>query len=202
MKKIGRAKSKYRKAQILKNKKKYISYQEDLVRNIKKFDDSILKEKCVELNIQEDKEEINNIIKILGKTLAATKNGIGLAAPQIGYTKCIIAMRPKLGVNNILFMINPKIVKKSDITVKTSEGCLSFPNIEVKTKRHKEITVEYINDDLKSYRDKFEGLKSVIIQHEIFHLSGKCSNFDEWKRLNNPDLIEEEKNDEKKDKIK
>eukprot|EP01035_Chromulina_nebulosa_P015306 gene15306-20284_t len=68
--------------------------------------------------------------------------GIGLAAPQIGELKRIVVMDlSKEGEpNDPIVMINPEILKYSDDTVTTEEGCLSIPEIYYDVERPAEVT--------------------------------------------------------------
>ena len=87
-----------------------------------------LKEKCEPVSTIEEGEEI--AAKLL-KALSESKNGIGLAANQIGINKrvCVI------NVKEPLILINPEIIGSSEEWFVFPEGCLSFPNkkeLEVK----------------------------------------------------------------------
>src|SRR5690242_2058708 len=84
--------------------------------------------------IAEPIEKIDDGIKTLAKDMLDTMYdapGIGLAAPQIGELKRIVVMdlakedEPPAP----LVMINPEILKYSDETVTTEEGCLSIPEL-------------------------------------------------------------------------
>jgi len=88
-----------------------------------------------------------------------------LAANQIGINKkiCIIRAGSKLD------LVNPKIAKTYDL-MEANEGCLSFPNIFINTKRYNEILVK---DDLHSAGIICTGLEAVVVQHEVGHLYGE-----------------------------
>ena len=128
-----------------------------------------LKEKCVRVSIEEG-EEIG--IKLLHE-LRNSKNGVGLAANQIGINKRVCVVN----VKEPIVLINPKIVEKSKETFVFPEGCLSFPNDKIRTQRHVSIVVETDNHsekisfsaDSEDINDAFE---CVAIQHEIDHLDG------------------------------
>ena len=125
---------------------------------------------CEEVKTVKEGEEIG---AQLLKELTETKQGIGLAANQIGINKrvCVI------NVKEPIYFINPSSVDKSSKTFFSKEGCLSFPNKHSLVARHSEITVE---------ADNFEGnlvfsaetgnqndmLECACIQHEIDHLDG------------------------------
>jgi len=125
--------------------------------------------KCSPVSIKEG-EEIG--VRLLHE-LRESKNGIGLAANQIGIQKRVCVVN----VKEPLVLINPRIVKKSKEEFIFAEGCLSFPNDKVKTKRHQDIVVEADNHkgqlsfsaNSKDINDAFE---CVCVQHEIDHLDG------------------------------
>jgi len=114
-----------------------------------------------------NKDEIDNISYLLKKELNNHKNGVGLSAPQIGIYKKICLI--KIGKNEII-LINPEIIEYYGETFYT-EGCLSFPNENILTKRYSEITVKTINELLYFSIDNNE-LECIAVQHEIDHLNG------------------------------
>ena len=132
-------------------------------------DKSELEIKCTTVSVKEG-EEIG--VRLLHE-LRQSKNGIGLAANQIGINKrvCVI------NVKEPLVLINPKIVEKSKEQFVFPEGCLSFPDSKIKTTRHQDIVVEADNHEgrlsfsaeSKDINDAFE---CVCVQHEIDHLDG------------------------------
>ena len=118
----------------------------------------------------EDGEKIG--VKLLQK-LRESKNGIGLAANQIGINKRVCIVNDK----EPLVLINPKIVEKSEETFVFPEGCLSFPKKNIRTQRHVSVVVEADNHanqlsfsaDSEDINDAFE---CACVQHEIDHLDG------------------------------
>jgi peptide deformylase len=125
---------------------------------------------CESVSSLEEGEEIG---AQLLKELSESKNGIGLAANQIGINKrvCVI------NVKEPLVLINPKIVEKSEEQFVFPEGCLSFPNDKIRTKRHVSIVVESDNhEEQLSFTaesgDINDAFECVCVQHEIDHLDG------------------------------
>tara|TARA_Y100000034_G_scaffold61127_1_gene74226 strand:+ start:12 stop:635 length:624 start_codon:yes stop_codon:yes gene_type:complete len=113
----------------------------------------------------------------LFKHLSDSKDGVGLAAPQIGILKnvCVINVKEPIA------LINPKIVKKSHELFTSTEGCLSFPKKQVTTKRYVYIIVKADNHESKLYfsantdsrtDDLDNTLECACVQHEIDHLNG------------------------------
>jgi peptide deformylase len=68
--------------------------------------------------------------------------------------------------------INPRIIAASG-EMSEKEGCLSFPEIFISVRRHREITVEFVDLDGKARCITAEGILSRAIQHELDHLNGK-----------------------------
>lgn len=97
------------------------------------------------------------------------KNGIGLAAPQIGLSKRVFVMEID-GNQRICF--NPEIIDVSPDLVDFSEGCLSFPGKICTIKRPDEISVRYQNYRGDWYAERMAGLMSRCFQHELDHLDG------------------------------
>ncbi len=107
-----------------------------------------------------------------------SKNGVGLAAIQIGICKRVLIINVPLEdsdeqpKDNTLEMINPVIIEK-DGTEKFQEGCLSIPGVYEDIERAKHVKVEYFNRDGKKHTVDDNGFLAVAIQHEIDHLDGK-----------------------------
>jgi peptide deformylase len=127
--------------------------------------------------IAEPIAQIDDEIKQLAKDMLDTMYeapGIGLAAPQVGELKRIVVMDlAKEGeAPDPIVMVNPEILKYSDETVVTEEGCLSIPELYYDVERPAEVTVRYTDLDGKVIeRDATERL-AICIQHELDHLDG------------------------------
>ena len=98
------------------------------------------------------------------------KNGIGLAANQVGVPYSIFAMR---GTPENFVCFNPTIVWYSDAIVDLEEGCLTCPGLFVKIKRPQHIRVRFHTPNSDVETRKFTGLTARIFQHEYEHLQGK-----------------------------
>ncbi|MDD5376997.1 MAG: peptide deformylase [Candidatus Gracilibacteria bacterium] len=102
--------------------------------------------------------------------------GVGLAAPQIGVSKRIIAvslLRDGDDENyRTIAMINPEIVDHTEETECDNEGCLSVPGEHGDVDRWKRIKVSYIDSSLRPQSMLLSGLAARIVQHEVDHLDG------------------------------
>lgn len=96
-------------------------------------------------------------------------DGVGLAAPQIGYQKRIIAVQEKDGIK---IYINPEIIKASSTLQKNEEGCLSVPGIYGPVERAKRIRFRAYNRHGRRVEFDASGFFATVYQHEIDHLNG------------------------------
>ena len=96
--------------------------------------------------------------------------GRGIAAPQIGIAKRMIALN--LGKGTFV-IANPEIVRKSEETFAMWDDCMSFPDLLVRVRRHESIDVRYMDEDgvAREWTD-IDRARSELLQHEIDHLDG------------------------------
>jgi len=116
------------------------------------------------------------------RILKATKDGLGLAAPQVGVDKQIIVFRESLNSNEFNVMVNPLIEDQSLISVQSREGCLSFPGYETIVSRHAQVKVRWKTLDFQDQSEWLEKTRSVVFQHENDHLQGICPVRDTWEK--------------------
>ena len=114
------------------------------------------------------------------EVLRETKNGVGLAANQIGISKAVCV----INVDEPIILINPKIVGRFGKSTYV-ESCLSFPDQTVKTERWTNILVESLNEiPNKVFSYEKNALECVCVQHEVDHLLG-VTMFDREEGKNN-----------------
>ena len=143
------------------------------IREIRKEGDEILSKKCREV------EEITGKILELGQDMLDTMykyDGIGLAASQVGILKRVIVYDIKYFEEDEKpephILINPVITSRSKTMIEVEEGCLSFPDVYEKVKRHEKVTVEYTDTKGKKKKINAKDIEAVVLQHEIDHLDG------------------------------
>jgi len=133
----------------------------------------------------EDKQTMHEMIEFLSNSQDKKKAkkyklrvGVGIAAPQIGLNKRIIAVRAEdeNGKLHEYVLANPKIISHSEerTYLPGGEGCLSIekeiPGIIPRYKRLK-IRGYDVNDQLVEV--KARDFIAIIFQHEMDHLNGK-----------------------------
>ncbi len=135
-------------------------------RNIVLEGSEILQKKCRE--VTDFGEKTAQLVDDMFETLAATPNGVGLAAPQVGILKRIIVIE----IDEEKYeLINPVITAFSGSQIGT-EGCLSCPGEFGDVDRAMNVTVEYFDRTGKKHKIDAEEFFARVLQHEIDHLEG------------------------------
>ena len=155
--------------------------------NCFKEDNPVIQKKLRKVTLEEGEKIAVELFEILNKR----KDGIGLAANQVGIDAAVAVVN----VREPIVLINPEIVSR-ETEIPFYEGCLSFPGKGVNTKRYE--TVEVTSDNVdgtmifsgvdtgektkgsweqegKTYQVKDKDLRTleaVCVQHEIDHLNG------------------------------
>ena len=153
--------------------------------NCLKESNPLINKKLREVSVEEGNLIATELFQILNKR----KDGIGLAANQVG----IDAQVAVVNVREPLVLINPKILSK-EVEIPFYEGCLSYPGKGVNTKRYRDVVVSteqsesdwyfsgaqaptdgkgsWEKEHSKSQDAQLRTLESVCVQHEIDHLNG------------------------------
>lgn len=126
-------------------------------------------------------KRIQTIISNMKIALAGQKDGIAIAAPQIGVPfRIFVVSGPMLrqadknykGDGQDLIFINPVITKLSREKNELEEGCLSVRWLYGKVKRSNKATVTAYNEKGESFERGASGLLAQVFQHEVDHLEG------------------------------
>ena len=152
--------------------------------NCLKEDNPIIQKKLRRVTLEEGKKIATELFEILNKR----KDGIGLAANQVGIDASVAVVN----VIEPIVLINPKIAS-CETEIPFYEGCLSYPGKGVNTKRYETIEVKseqiegswifsgvdigesgkgtWQESEVKEDR-ALRTLQAVCVQHEIDHLNG------------------------------
>jgi peptide deformylase len=117
--------------------------------------------------------ELKAFVDQMVETMYAS-NGVGLAAPQVGATRCILTMDPTGGeeTDTLRVLVNPRVTWRSPEVEQGEEGCLSLPGVKLLVLRSLAVNVEYHDLAGKAQQSSYAGLAARIVQHEIDHLDG------------------------------
>ena len=115
---------------------------------------------------------IRDIVSDLEDTMFAFREKYGagraIAAPQIGVRKRMVYMN----TGEPVVLLNPEITMKSIEMMEVWDDCMSFPELLVRVRRHRSITVTYRNLEWEEMVLDTEGDLAELLQHEIDHLDG------------------------------
>src|SRR6188472_408965 len=105
------------------------------------------------------------------------ENGLGMAAPQIGHSRKMFIVEPKLAgkteTDPPVCLMNAEVIETSEEVQDSEEGCLSFPDIYIKVKRPMRCKVRYMGLDGQLHEIEGEALMARCLLHENDHLTGK-----------------------------
>lgn len=128
------------------------------------------------------------------------REGVGLAAPQVGVNKKLIAIYYPINEKEYVthLLANPRIISNSvrKAYIEAGEGCLSV------NKEHKGYVIRDFKITVKAYDVLSEkeveiiakGYDAVVLQHEIDHLSGilfydRINKLDPFKKIDGAFVI-------------
>jgi len=149
-----------------------------MVRDIVVYPDKRLK--LISKEVKTFDIELHTLLDDMYDTMRA-KNGVGLAAIQVGVDKRALIInipledeegehdQPK---DNTLEMINP-VILEADGAEKFQEGCLSIPGVYEDIERAKHVKVEYFDRHGEKHTIEDDDFLAVAMQHEMDHLEGK-----------------------------
>lgn len=150
--------------------------------NIVQKDDPVLRGKAKIIPIKEiGLMKINKLIEKMKVAMHSQKDGVAIAAPQIGELLQIFIISGVLlkkadkdykGNETDLIFINPKISKLSKEKVSMEEGCLSVRWLYGKVTRSTRATLGAYNEKGEKIIRGASGLLAQIFQHECDHLNG------------------------------
>ena len=132
-----------------------------------------------QINSVETKEIIEQILDVAyGRRKNREKpTVVGLAAPQIGISKRIIAVDIGAsgtgGLSELKLYINPEIVWSSKETEEWCEGCWSTDRVAGVVSRPKKIRIKAYAPDGKETVEEHKGYVARIFQHETDQLNGR-----------------------------
>lgn len=113
-------------------------------------------------------DDLESLVKAMASVMYAAP-GIGIAAPQVGVLKRVIAFDLDEG---LIALCNPVIVFNSEETEVDDEGCLSLPGISVPVERSVAVVCEALNLKGEPVRIEATDLAARMLQHETDHLNG------------------------------
>jgi peptide deformylase len=143
-----------------------------MVYPIVKYGDPVLEREADEVT-DFGTPELDKFLEDMFESMYAAK-GVGLAAPQIGFSRKITVIDISNAENPAekLVLINPKIIRVEG-KQEGEEGCLSIPTFREQVKRAKRVTVRAQDAKGEFFERTGEDLLARAFLHETDHLHGK-----------------------------
>jgi peptide deformylase len=143
-----------------------------MVYPIVKYGDPVLEREADEVT-DFGTPELEQFLEDMFESMYAAK-GVGLAAPQIGFSRKISVIDISNAENpaDKIVLINPQIVRVEGKQV-GEEGCLSIPTFREQVKRAKRVTVRAQDAKGEFFEKTGEDLLARAFLHETDHLHGK-----------------------------
>lgn len=125
--------------------------------------------------------KIANILYQMKEAMYTQKDGVAIAAPQIGESLSIFIVSDKIlkeadpeykSNGKDLIFINPVITKLSRDKHDVEEGCLSVRWKYGKVRRSIKASIEAYNENGEVIERGASGLLAQVFQHEVDHLNG------------------------------
>ena len=165
------------------------------IRNVVTEGDEILRKKCrsVDKITERNLELLDDMVETM-----RSKEGVGLAAPQVGVMRRMFVAEPEK--DKVYYMINPEIIK-TEGEQESEEGCLSVPGYIGTVKRPEKITVQALDREGKKQTYEFKGFEAIVMCHENDHLDGILYT-DKAVNVHMPSDDEEDKNSQDEKNVK
>lgn len=137
------------------------------MRNLVNPSNTLLQQPLQNFDLLDPPEDPKDIAQILFDNMTA-RNGLGLAANQIGLPYRVFIMRG----DPCTVCFNPTITYASEETILLEEGCLTYPDLFVKVRRPRLIRAKWTDELGQLKTSKFDGMTARVFQHELDHLNG------------------------------
>ena len=145
-------------------------------------DNKVLRQKAKTVSLEDiSSDHVKTVLKNMKIAMHSQKDGIAIAAPQIGESVRIFMISGEL-LNKVddkyaedkkdMIFINPKITKLSKEKRNMEEGCLSVRWLYGDVKRSTRASLEALDEHGKKISRGASGLLAQIFQHECDHLDG------------------------------
>ncbi len=143
-----------------------------MVYPIVKFGDPVLERRADSVT-EFNTPELHQFLEDMFESMYAAK-GVGLAAPQIGFSRSVAVIDTSVGENPAekLVLINPEIIAVEGKQT-GEEGCLSVPGFREQVTRGKRVTVKAQNAKGEFFEMTGDDLLARAFLHETDHLKGK-----------------------------
>lgn len=139
------------------------------------LDNAVLRSSSIWLSEEDlQTKEFATLSERMLETLASTGSGVGIAGPQVGILRRVVAVqRCDKEDEPVEVFPNISIIAMRGEPEPGPEGCLSVPDCRGEVLRYRDIDIKYTSPaTLCDTVETIQGFTAVIFQHEVDHLVG------------------------------
>jgi peptide deformylase len=135
---------------------------------IRQYGDPVLRMRANEVESFDD--DLLHLVERM-TALMQDARGVGLAGTQVGTLQRVFVFQAT-EEDEPQAVVNPVLVKASDVKVVETEGCLSLQGVTVPVERDTRVTLEGKDESGADLRLELEEHAARVVQHELDHLDG------------------------------
>jgi peptide deformylase len=134
---------------------------------IRQYPDPVLRMPAKEVEAFDD--DLASLVERM-TGLLRDAGGLGLAATQVGILRRVFVFQRE--EEEIVALVNPSLVERSDEAEVDTEGCLSMQGVTVPVERATHVTLQGRTPDGEELQFELGELEARVVQHELDHLDG------------------------------
>jgi len=136
---------------------------------IRQYPDPVLRMRANEIESFDD--DLRRLVERMTE-LMQDANGVGLAGTQVGTLRRVFVFQPEGEDEGPRAVVNPALIKTSEVTISDTEGCLSMQGVSIPVERPAKVTIEGKDENGEDVEFELEERDARVVQHELDHLDG------------------------------
>ena len=136
---------------------------------IRQYPDPVLRMRANEIESFDD--DLRRLVERM-KELMQDANGVGLAGTQVGTLRRVFVFQPEGEDEAPRAVVNPGLIKTSEVKISDTEGCLSMQGVSIPVERPAKVTIEGKDENGEDVEFELEERDARVVQHELDHLDG------------------------------
>jgi peptide deformylase len=136
---------------------------------IRQYPDPVLRMRANEIESFDD--DLRRLVERMTE-LMQDANGVGLAGTQVGTLRRVFVFQPEGEDEAPRVVVNPALIKTSEVKISDTEGCLSMQGVSIPVERPAKVTIEGKDENGEDVEFELEERDARVVQHELDHLDG------------------------------
>jgi peptide deformylase len=136
---------------------------------IRQYPDPVLRMRANEIESFDD--DLRRLVERMTE-LMQDANGVGLAGTQVGTLRRVFVFQPEGEDEAPRVVVNPALIRTSEVTISDTEGCLSMQGVSIPVERPAKVTIAGKDENGEDVEFELEERDARVVQHELDHLDG------------------------------